>query len=85
MAQAALSSGLRFRQRDETGPSPEGIPSHSVRRDPFDWRAPALHEVSWAHVFHASPAFRHRFSLLNVSFVDARPDGHVATAMRYSD
>ena len=59
--------------------------SHSVRRDPFDWRAPALHEVSWAHVFHASPAFRHRFSLLNVSFVDARPDGHVATAMRYSD
>lgn len=57
----------------------------STRRDPFDWRAPPLHEGAWARVFGASPAFRSRFSLLNVSFLDARVDGHVANAMRYSD
>lgn len=60
--------------------------AQSVRRDPYDWRGPPLHEVAWARVFGASAAFRGgRFSLLNVSFVDARADGHVATAMRYSD
>lgn len=57
----------------------------SARRDPFDWRAPPLHEGAWARVFGTSTAFRHRFTLLNVSFVDARVDGHVANAMRYSD
>lgn len=57
----------------------------SSRHDPFDWRAPALHEGAWARVFADSPVFRNRFSLLNLSFVDARSDGHVASAMRYSD
>lgn len=55
------------------------------RHDPFDWRAPALHEGAWARVFGASPSLAHRFALLNVSFLDGRPDGHVATSMRYSD
>ena len=31
-------------------------------------------------MFTRSKAFAHRFHVLNVSFVDARPDGHVATA-----
>ena len=57
----------------------------SKGKDPFAWRAPALHEGAWAKVFGASAALRHRFSLLNLSFVDARADGHVANAMRYSD
>lgn len=54
------------------------------RSDPYDWRAPALHEGEWARVFGESTAFRNRFSVLNVSFVDQRADGHVAHAMRYS-
>ena len=58
----------------------------SGRKDPFDWRAPALHEGAWAQVFGAtSSALHRRFSLLNLSFVDSRVDGHVANAMRYSD
>ena len=48
--------------------------------DPFDWRAPPLHEVAWRDIFSSSKAFGHRFHVLNVSFVDARPDGHVAAA-----
>jgi hypothetical protein len=61
------------------------ISAKSSRRDPFDWRAPPLHEGAWSRVFRRSASFGHRFSLLNVSFVDARPDGHVAQAMRFSD
>jgi hypothetical protein len=57
----------------------------SNRSDPFDWRAPALHEGEWLRVFGASDAFRHRFGVLNVSHIDQRADGHVARAMRYSD
>ena len=49
-------------------------------RDPYDWRAPALHEVLWREVFARSEAFAHRFRVLNVSFLDARPDGHVGSA-----
>lgn len=49
-------------------------------RDPYDWRAPALHEVLWREVFTRSEAFAHRFRVLNVSFVEARPDGHVGSA-----
>ena len=47
--------------------------------DRFDWRAPPLHEAAWREIFSRG-ALAHRFHLLNVSFVDGRPDGHVATA-----
>ncbi|KAL1522290.1 hypothetical protein AB1Y20_017911 [Prymnesium parvum] len=58
--------------------------ARSNRSDPFDWRAPALHEGEWRRVFLESEAFRGRFAVLNVSFVDQRVDGHVARAMRYA-
>ena len=61
------------------------LSANSARRDPFDWRAPPLHEGAWASVLGASSTLRNRFSLLNLSFVDSRADGHVANAMRYSD
>ena len=74
----------RAAQKLEAG---RGNPNSAAtdRHDPFDWRAPALHEGAWARAFAAMPAFHKRFSLLNLSFVDARADGHVANAMRYSD
>jgi hypothetical protein len=48
-------------------------------RDPYDWRAPPLHEGAWPHAAAAAGLGR-RFSLLNVSHLDARADGHVALA-----
>lgn len=61
------------------------LDTRSSRRDPFDWRAPALHEAEWSRVFAASEVFRRRFALVNLSFLDHRADGHVAHAMRHSD
>ena len=55
-------------------------PSTGDAPDRFDWRAPPLHEGAWRHTFTRSEAFAHRFHVLNVSFVDARADGHVSTA-----
>lgn len=48
-------------------------------RDPYDWRAPPLHEGVWARAA-AVGGLGHRFSVLNVSHLDARADGHVALA-----
>ncbi len=48
--------------------------------DPYDWRAPPLHERVWARALRSSP-FAGRFAFLNVSHVDARADAHVARAM----
>ena len=71
LASAANLTGQRIRfYSTATGDTP----------DRFDWRAPPLHEDAWRHVFTRSTAFAHRFHVLNVSFVDARPDGHVAAA-----
>ena len=55
-------------------------------------RASAAGSACWARVVAASWAvaaarmssLAARFSVLNVSFLDARADGHVASAMRYS-
>ena len=65
--------------------NPNSAVASAAKRDPFDWRAPALHERAWRQVFGRSATFRGRFSMLNVSFVDGRPDGHVAASMRYTD
>jgi hypothetical protein len=51
----------------------------SGTRDRYDWRAPPLHEGVWAQAA-AGGGVGHRFSLLNVSHLDARADGHVALA-----
>lgn len=56
--------------------------------DPYDWRAPLLHEGEWAaQIRHGggvlgAHAFARRFDVLNVSHVDRRSDGHVGAAMR---
>ena len=52
-------------------------------RDKYSWRGPPLFEHAWASAA-SSGGLASRFAFLNVSFLDARPDGHVATSMRYS-
>ncbi|KAL1503789.1 hypothetical protein AB1Y20_012257 [Prymnesium parvum] len=53
-------------------------------KDKYNWRGPPLFEASWADAARRSRLMSGRFTFLNVSFMDARADGHVATAMRYS-
>ena len=48
--------------------------------DKYDWRAPALHEHEWRRRVRSTP-LAGRLSVLNVSHVDARADGHVGSAM----
>eukprot|EP00965_Chrysotila_dentata_P257437 6212887-Pleurochrysis_carterae.AAC.7 len=50
--------------------------------DKYDWRAPPLHEIEWRKQA-AFSSLASRFSVLNVSFVDMRSDGHVAGAMAF--
>ena len=52
-------------------------------RDKYSWRGPPLFERAWAAAA-ADAGFSERFAFLNVSFLDMRADGHVATSMRYS-
>jgi hypothetical protein len=58
-----------------------------IFKDKYNWRGPAMFEGAWAEeaarVANTLPLAA-RFSVLNVSFLDARADGHVAGAMRYS-
>jgi hypothetical protein len=51
--------------------------------DRYDWRAPPLHEHAWAQQAASSPSLKGRFTVLNVSHVDLRSDGHVGDAMRF--
>jgi hypothetical protein len=53
-------------------------------KDKYSWRGPPLFETSWARFAREAPSVAARFSVLNVSFLDARADGHVAASMRYS-
>ena len=48
------------------------------------WRGPPLFEHAWSAAVADTRSLGKRFTYLNVSFLDARPDGHVATSMRYS-
>ena len=50
--------------------------------DRYDWRAPPLHERAWARQMERT-SLAGRFALLNVSYVDARADGHVGGAMAH--
>ena len=45
---------------------------------------PPLFETAWQDAARATPRLAGRFAVLNVSFLDMRSDGHVATSMRYS-
>lgn len=53
-------------------------------KDKYNWRGPPMFESLWSTGASKNPSVSWRFSVLNVSFVDARADGHVATSMRYS-
>ena len=53
-------------------------------KDKYNWRGPPMFEVQWAETAARIAALSARFTVLNVSFLDARADGHVATSMRYS-
>ena len=55
-----------------------------VWRDAYNWRGPALFEGAWAEAAARQPGLALRFSVLNVSFMDTRADGHVARAGRDS-
>lgn len=52
-------------------------------KDKYSWRGPPLFEGEWRDAAKRG-ALGDRFAFLNVSFLDLRADGHVATAMRYS-
>lgn len=52
--------------------------------DKYNWRGPPLFESAWERTARTMPALADRFAVLNVSFLDMRGDGHVATSMRYS-
>ena len=43
-----------------------------------------MFETHWATTAARMPTLASRFTVLNVSFLDMRADGHVATSMRYS-
>lgn len=53
-------------------------------KDKYNWRGPPLFEHEWAANAQSAGTLGSRFTYLNVSFLDARADGHVATSMRYS-
>jgi hypothetical protein len=53
-------------------------------KDKYSWRGPPLFESGWADAVHSTAALGDRFTFLNVSFLDLRSDGHVASSMRYS-
>ena len=53
-------------------------------KDKYNWRGPPMFESAWAAAAARVSPLAARFSVLNVSFLDARADGHVASAMRYS-
>ena len=53
-------------------------------KDKYNWRGPPMFESAWAAAAARMSSLAARFSVLNVSFLDARADGHVASAMRYS-
>jgi len=53
-------------------------------KDKYNWRGPPLFEHEWADAAAHTRTLGARFGFLNVSFLDARADGHVATSMRYS-
>ena len=62
-----------------------GAPREGTTADKYDWRAPPLHEHVWAKLASTNPALGpKRFRILNVSHVDLRADGHVASAMKQS-
>jgi len=52
--------------------------------DKYNWRGPPLFESAWERTARTMPSLIDRFAVLNVSFLDMRGDGHVATSMRYS-
>ena len=53
-------------------------------KDKYSWRGPPIFEHAWAAAASTTRSLGPRFTFLNVSFLDARADGHVASAMRYS-
>ena len=53
-------------------------------KDKYSWRGPPIFEHEWRAAASRTRSLRGRFAYLNVSFLDGRADGHVATAMRYS-
>ena len=58
-----------------------------IFKDKYNWRGPPMFEGAWAEEAAREAGtlpLAARFSVLNVSFLDARADGHVASAMRYS-
>jgi hypothetical protein len=71
--------GWRWRAPSFT-PTYFGAPRDGA--DKYDWRAPPIFEREWLQHVPRSP-LASRFSILNVSHVDMRSDGHVANAMRY--
>ena len=65
-------------------PPQQGKNAVDLFKDKYNWRGPPLFEGAWADAARRTSTLGARFTFLNVSFLDARADGHVATSMRYS-
>ena len=74
--------------RAQPGFTPAYYGAERAGPDAYDWRAPPLREGEWAAQLRdgsatgASRGLSRRFTVLNVSHVDRRSDGHVGVAMR---
>ena len=65
--------------------SRSGASAVDLFKDKYNWRGPPMFEVEWAAAAARAPdRWGGRFTVLNVSFMDARADGHVAASQRYS-
>ena len=76
---------LASNRSDLWGWSPAQSQGLDLFADKYNWRGPPLFEHAWGDAAARSASLGHRFAYLNVSFLDARADGHVATSMRYSE
>ena len=76
--------GYGWRPKPGFVPKYYGEPRRGIA-DVYDWRAPVLAECEWTRQVTGRPSLRlaERFSVLNVSHVDLRSDGHVGDAMRH--
>jgi hypothetical protein len=63
-------------------PSKRGVDIFSSV-DKYHWRGPPLFEPAWERIAGGMAGLNGRFAVLNVSFMDMRTDGHVATAMSH--
>ena len=64
--------------------APPGLERDACDDQLYSWRGAPIFEAVWRQLGSRQGSLQRRFTVLNVSFLDHRADGHVATAMRYA-